>query len=94
MADDDDEQNPDAGSTHLKNFMSETQPSIDPGGFGNAPRRKLVNATDGALEQHYGKEVDESPDDGPDPAVNRSRKGAKSPGSVGNSRDKPIKVLR
>jgi hypothetical protein len=90
MADNDE----DMGTSFMRQHMSEAQPSLEAGGFANAPRRKLPDATDESLTQHYGKDVDGGPDDGPEPSINRSRKGAKAPGSIGNSKDKPIKVLR
>jgi hypothetical protein len=98
MADEDEGQ--DMGSTFLKNHMTEAQnalPSMEQGGFADAPRRKLRDASDGALINHYGKEAGGGGDDDEpysEPTVNRSRKGDKAPGSVGGTKDKAIKVLR
>lgn len=70
MADDED-----MGTSFMRQHMSEAAISKEPGGFGNAPKRKLRDFTDDAIERHYGKEIDMSP--GADQTVNRSRKGNK-----------------
>jgi hypothetical protein len=68
-----DDQDPDAGSTFLKNHMSEAQPSRADGGFANKARNRNPVGSDGYYEQRYGKPTDLSPGD--DQSVNRGAKG-------------------
>lgn len=79
MADDDDYM---GGSTHLKNYMSEGQTSLDKGSIrdtGNAMLRDRQRSRRGDeyYEQKDGKSMGTQLEMGPEQNVNRSRKGNK-----------------
>lgn len=91
MADDDD-QDPDAGSTHLKNFMSEAQPSTEGGGL-RMGRNTATKGTDMYYANKYGRDGTEGMEEEPSTpvSVNRPAKGDKSPGSVRGTRAKTLR---
>jgi len=91
MADDDDDQNPDAGSAFLKNHMTEAQPSTKAGGlrFG---RNTATKGTDMYYANKYGRDGTEGMDGDSTPvSVNRPAKGDKSAGSVRGTKAKTLR---